>query len=156
MDAKRSSRMSVIPQLRVPEIFVDDEDEQSQSKPVQQAGPSRPQLTVTTTSPTGERRSAWASDLPSPRDGDHSHPLSVPRSDKSGISPPGTPSAFSFELQRADGQSSPSGEMARRGSAVSPSQARDMLDDSVWVQSIRKSKTIRKSDRTTYRYGDIG
>jgi hypothetical protein len=36
--------------------------------------------------------------------------------------------------------------LGRRGSAVDPSVVRDMLDDSVWVESLRRSATtMRKS-----------
>lgn len=47
----------------------------------------------------------------------------------------------------ASGGLQPPGSNAssRRGSTVSPSQARDLLDDSVWVESIRRSATQRRS-----------
>jgi len=35
--------------------------------------------------------------------------------------------------------------LGRRGSTVDPRVVRDMLDDSVWVESLRRSATMRKS-----------
>lgn len=154
MDKKRAARMSAIPQLNLPEIFVDPGEENAPKTPVEAPGPSDTLLTVGS-SASLHKRSAWSTDMAAAR-ASGNHPLSLPRLVTHGLSPPGTPSAASFDIARSDAQSHTSGEMSRRGSNVSPSQARDMLDDSVWVQSIRKSKTMRKSDRTSYRYGDIG
>lgn len=154
MDKKRAARMSAIPQLNLPEIFVDSGDANAPKTPVDAPGEPGVLLTVGS-SASLHNRSAWSTDTTAAR-ATNNHPLSLPRLVTHGISPPGTPSAASFDIARSDGQSHASGEMSRRGSNVSPSQARDMLDDSVWVQSIRKSKTLRKADRTSYRYGDIG
>lgn len=92
----------------------------------------------------------------------YAHPLSTPRAAGSSVSGPLSPtsphrhnmSAFSFELQEPQGGSG-SGDngsnqpgstgSSRRGSAVSPAQVRDLLDDSIWVESIRRSATQRKS-----------
>ncbi|EFX01203.1 calcium channel subunit cch1 [Grosmannia clavigera kw1407] len=56
-------------------------------------------------------------------------------------------SAFSFDLQEPGSQpgSQPvSGASSRRGSAVSPAHVSAMLDDSVWMDSIRRSATHRR------------
>ncbi|GKT39955.1 calcium-channel protein cch1 [Colletotrichum spaethianum] len=73
---------------------------------------------------------------------------------RSGPTTPGhqsTHSAFSFELQEG-GQTS--AQSSRRGSAVSPvqspvspAQVNNMLDDSIWLESIRRTATVRKSVR---------
>lgn len=164
MNAKRSSRMSAIPSLpslQVPEIFIDDgeNDDQRQKSPPSN-GKQRPNLTVATDFAEG-RKSAWAGGNGSPLHGDHrGHPLSFPRSDNSAVSTPTTPAAFSFDMQRSDRQASPSRSTGNHSGAVSPAEAaaQQMLDESVWIQSIDilKRKTLRKSDRTSYRYGDLG
>ncbi|KAL8422873.1 hypothetical protein RB596_003231 [Gaeumannomyces avenae] len=198
MERKRSARMTNIPQLDVPEILVDNEDDL--------AGGATP---LTPISPFPARNRAQSSFLSaddarnammsqhhhrswSGVSGDVAtwnqeqqyggHPLGQPTSaggrlGGQSISPGGwddgssshryNHSAFSFELQDPMGSGSGSGggggggasgggggtgsqpgsgPNSRRGSAISPSQARELLDDSVWVESIRKSATVRRSD----------
>lgn len=47
------------------------------------------------------------------------------------------------------GGRSPGGDGAKRGSSVSPAQLSSMLDDSVWVASIRRSATMRRGQNNT-------
>ncbi|KAH6685212.1 calcium-channel protein cch1 [Plectosphaerella plurivora] len=151
MERKNSARMTAIPQLEIPHIFVDDgEDEQQQTSATQ--GPSgkgkSAMLSVEDAALRTHHRSWSGSDPPSPG-GAYQHPLASPRSVPPSPGHYASNSAFSFELQES-GSRPGSGENSRRGSAVSPSQVRDMLDDSVWVESIRRSATIHKPDYGRY------
>lgn len=143
--------MTAVPQLDVPDIFVEDND-------AQQRTPQRATVAVTPRSRAATTSSdflaaadavrpqhrSWASSSDIHNDASYEHPLSLPRT---GPSSPGhrhEDSAFSFELQEPG---TSSGQSSRRGSAVSPAQVRELLDDSVWVESIRRSATVRKSVR---------
>lgn len=184
MDLKRSARMTGVPQLGVPDILVDDEDDRSPGGGRQRITPMLPQqqqkqsggfLSAASSRPS---HSTWSSgrfaDLslhdtspyeqqpqqqqpaPPPQ-----HPLSAPRSQQrqqeGALSPGGgggmrhrnATSAFSFEL--LDGahagpgpeESGSSGDGRDRRSVVSP-QVREMLDDRVWLESIKRSTTVRR------------
>lgn len=162
MEIKRSARMTAIPQLDVPEILVDnDEDKPSTDKGGGAAtsgplspGPLSPAFLSADDAHTHHHRS-WSNisaDLSS-YDTSYGHPLAGPRA--SGPSSPGhrgQPSAFSFELSEAqpdysdvpiDDGAGDSGA-GHRASAVSPAQVREMLDDSVWMASIRRSATMNR------------
>jgi hypothetical protein len=90
------------------------------------------------------------------------HPLSIPPRQRQGRSSdeqqqlheplsPGhrtNASAFSFELHEPPDEGL--GE-DRDTSTLGPNQVREMLDDSVWLQSIRRSATIRRSAWNGYR-----
>jgi hypothetical protein len=143
--------MTAIPQLGIPDILVDDEDDYMDKKgggsaakmhdPMGGNSPASPSLLRAEDAMTHHRSWSGNADL-SLHDTSYAHPLSFPRSSPQ---PPGhyqSNSAFSFELQEPGPES---GENSRRASAVSPAQVRDMLDDSVWVESIRRSATIRRS-----------
>lgn len=157
-DRQRASRMTTIPQLSVPEIFVDDDDDDDgdQTQDIQpQQRPEVPSFGQSTSpDDAGSERSTPTANVPS-QDTGYQHPLSYPRSSLS-TSHHATSSGFSFELYEPDIQGSGSGEMVRRGSSVSQTSTRGMLDDSVWVESIRRSTTLRRSDRDHYRYGYLG
>lgn len=105
---------------------------------------------------------SWASGLGadlSSLDTSYGHPLAGPRasSSRQPASPSGRQSqtsAFSFEMEGSgavageggDGDGDAGTSLGRRGSTVDPSVVRDMLDDSVWVESLRRSATtMRKS-----------
>lgn len=155
MQARQSARMTGIPQLGIPDIFVDDEEgdgkatRQSSRRPSIQASPTH----LSVDAGFGQRGSDGPSD--STWHSGTTHPLSLPRSTTSTPSPPGTPSGFGFELLESQGQGS--GELSRRGSSVSPAQARNMLEDTAWLDSIRRSTTTRRSDRGSgNRYADLG
>jgi len=189
MEHKRSARMTVIPQLDIPHILVDDEDDRAtgayqqpeQQQQQQQQQQQRPAMHTRNPSnflmpedalqPQSQQQHhrSWSGtsvDI-SLHDTNYGHPLSMPRSPAS-PSTPGTgshrynTSAFSFELQEpayasyedADpyaAQQGPrdgtgSNDSSRRTSAVNPAQLREMLDDSVWLASIRRSATQRRGD----------
>lgn len=169
LERKRSARMDNIPQLGVPEILVDDEEERSarnaaarnlsrnttsgfpseaaagsgagrRSGALLSAGDARPQNYSTR---TGTSADFSASDTPFGQ-----HPLGSPRAHE-----PGSPghrstqaSAFSFDLQDVSDGGGSSTRSSRRGS-VNAENVREMLDDSVWMDSIRRSATVRRSDR---------
>ncbi|KAJ4151327.1 hypothetical protein LMH87_012034 [Akanthomyces muscarius] len=153
MNMKRAARMTMVPQLSVPEILVDDEEPDVDTAVGASGKTNRPLLpSLNTNVETPKRPSVWAGEI-SPRDSGTQHPLSFPRTSGGGISPPASPMRTSFQLSPSDASNA---EADRRGRSLSPAQARGMLDDSVWVESIRKSKTLRRSDKTSYRYGDIG
>ncbi|KAH8675332.1 ion transporter [Xylariales sp. PMI_506] len=154
MDKKRAGRMTAVPQLDVPDIFVEDNDDQQ--KPPQRATmAATPRARAATTASDfltasdamRPQHKSWASggDI-SMFESNTAHPLSLPRAAPSMPGHRADNSAFSFELQEPG---TSSGENSRRGSAVSPAQVRELLDDSVWVESIRRSATVRKSVRKT-------
>ncbi|KAK5987704.1 Calcium-channel protein cch1 [Cladobotryum mycophilum] len=153
MERKRAARLSAIPQLRVPDILIDEGEEGALDR-------NRTQASATTRLDESARhlkKSAWSTEI-TVHDPTQHHPLSLPRLQPINSHQSGAPSAFSFELYEPDADGEASGEMGRRGSAVSAlsvTPAQDMLDDSVWVDSIRRSAT-RASDRDAYRYGDLG
>lgn len=150
LDKKRAGRMTAVPQLDVPDIFVEDDEGRHRT-------PQRATVAVTLRARAATSMDFLAADAARPAhrswassndvtnlDAQYEHPLSLPRT------PPSMPgyrpetSAFSFELQEPG---TVSGQSSRRGSSVSPAQVRELLDDSVWVESIRRSATIRKSVR---------
>ncbi|KAI0387275.1 Ion transport protein-domain-containing protein [Hypomontagnella monticulosa] len=150
MEKKRSARMTAIPQLDVPDIFVDDEDDRrraAQQRTTMAAPPtgaaSSDFLAVSDASRPQHRSWASGTDI-SMYDSSQTHPLSLPRATPSMPGHRSQASAFSFEIQDPG---TASGENSRRGSSVSPAQVRELLDDSVWVESIRRSATIRRSVR---------
>ncbi|KAK8027129.1 calcium channel subunit cch1 [Apiospora marii] len=150
IDKKKLGRMTAVPQLDVPDIFVEDEDQRL--KP-----PQRTTLAVTPQSASRSSEFLGASNAARPLhkswnssqdvgyDSSSAHPLSEPRA-PSMTRHQTQMSAFSFELQEPGTSSAGN---SRRGSSVSPAQVRELLDDSVWVESIRRSATIRKSVRKT-------
>jgi voltage-dependent calcium channel len=154
MELKRSARMTMIPQLDVPEILVDNEDDRANREGGGNNGPttSGPDAGgfLSAQAAQGHQRhwSNISADL-STYDMSYGHPLASPRA-----SGPASPShrnhtsAFSFELhETGDGtgeEDDIAGGGGPRGSSVSPAQVREMLDDSAWVKSIRRSATQRR------------
>ncbi|GAW12258.1 hypothetical protein ANO14919_016200 [Xylariales sp. No.14919] len=154
MDKKRSGRMTAVPQLDVPEIFVDDESDRTRNRaratqqrttlaipPTPVASSSSDFLAV---SNTARQQRSWSlgADI-STYDPTQPHPLSAPQaaSTTSGSRP--ETSAYSFDVQ----ETAASNTRERHGSEVSPAQLRSFLDDSIWAESIRRSATVRKSVR---------
>lgn len=168
MDKKRAARMTAVPQLDVPEILVENEEEHTiVGNSAATRNRNRAATTATSSSAflsaedarmhhrtwTGSSADVTAFDT-------HiGHPLAAPRAPGGSLTPtsPQVPpggSAFSFTLQDptdtaataggADGDTG-SAQTSRRGSSVSPAQVREMLDDSVWMASIRRSATMRRS-----------
>ncbi|OTB03084.1 hypothetical protein M426DRAFT_61041 [Hypoxylon sp. CI-4A] len=152
MEKKRSARMTAIPQLDVPDIFVDDEEDRRRvaQQRTTMAAPPPPVRTgssdfLAVSDAARPQHRSWASGTDiSTYDSSQTHPLSLPRASPSMPGHNSHTSAFSFELQDTGPGS---GENSRRGSSVSPSQIRELLDDSAWVESIRRSATIRRSVR---------
>ncbi|WYZ42990.1 hypothetical protein EsH8_VI_000689 [Colletotrichum jinshuiense] len=149
IDMRKSARMTAIPQLDIPHILVDDDEPQRKSSPV--AGTGQTRSALLTVDDAHKSWSASGSTDMSSHDADYQHPLSFPRSGPTTPGHQSTHSAFSFELQEG-GQSS--AQSSRRGSAVSPvqspvspAQVNNMLDDSIWLESIRRTATVRKSVR---------
>lgn len=172
MDTKRAGRMTAIPQLDVPEILVDNEEQRAEQQASAGTGRSRAKSSAAATalgsdsggsllSPSTSRartqHRSWAglgADLSS-YDTSYGHPLAGPRASRQAAAPiPGhrsQTSAFSFELTEPGEVMGMDGDEAtsfgQRGStAVDPAVVRDMLDDSIWVESLRRSATtMRKS-----------
>jgi hypothetical protein len=192
MSRKHSARMTGIPQIDVPEILVEDEEERAE----REASATRPRIsreitseTTVVTSPTGDHSNnnnnnitnnpflsaaeaaQWqnpflsAADTANAQHAQH-HSWSGAPTDLSafdsfygrdggvvgGPSQAGggghrnQASAFSFELHEPGGAGgSSSNRSSRRGSgAVRPEQVTEMLDSSVWMDSIRRSATLRR------------
>ncbi|KAI1647814.1 Ion transport protein-domain-containing protein [Daldinia loculata] len=149
MEKKRSARMTAIPQLDVPDIFVDDEDDRKRTA-TQRTTMAAPVARGTSdflsvSDASRPQHKSWTSGTDiSTYDSSQTHPLSLPRASPSMPGHRSHASALSFELQDSGTNS---GENSRRGSSVSPAQVRELLDDSAWVESIRRSATIRRSVR---------
>jgi len=159
LQAKHSARMTGVPQLDIPDIFVDDEDDTTQGTRTPRESSRRPSLQASPSHLSvdgGHNSPRVSSEIAGPAW--HSgirHPLSAPRSATSTPSPPGTPSGFGFDLLDG-GQARSSADFSRPTSAVSPSQARDLLEDSAWLDSIRRSTTRRSGGKSSSRYADLG
>ncbi|KAK3310294.1 Ion transport protein-domain-containing protein [Chaetomium strumarium] len=171
METKRAGRMTAIPQLDVPEILVDNdghEEEERRQREQTTAGRSRAQSTAaapvlgsasssllspSTSRARSPQHRSWAglgADLSS-YDTSYGHPLAGPRASKPAASAAGhlsQSSAFSFELsgpgEVAGDDADEATNLGRRGSSVDPAVVRDVLDNSVWVESIRRSATTMK------------
>lgn len=112
-------------------------------------------LSPSTSRAKSAQHRSWAglgADLSS-YDTSYGHPLAGPRGSRP-AAPAASParqsqgSTFSFELTEpglvAGDDADEATSLGRRGSSVDPSVVRDMLDNSVWVESLRRSAT-RKS-----------
>lgn len=158
LERKRAARMTAIPQLDVPHIFVEEDEDNKTAGQARQSQPayggSSTHLSVDGGAGQHEAATTGLTDM-SAHDMSYQHPLSQPRSSQPTSS---LPSGFSFELYEPETQGSGQGvapeEMDRRGSAVasSPVDAQGILDDSIWMDSIRRSATTRRSGGGSYRY----
>ncbi|KAI9814449.1 MAG: calcium channel protein [Pycnora praestabilis] len=153
LESQRSARMTGIPQLDVPEIFVDDEDDIATAQ--RNSDPSS-----TTPIAMGDLwRHASGSDT-SPirsrlRSRGESRPVSPTGSERYNVSPQLSPCRPSYQdggSYDADWQLSGGTESAvsgggrsRHGSSVSRQDVLDVLDNSAWGESIRRSFTMRRS-----------
>jgi hypothetical protein len=152
---KQSARMTAVPQLNIPEIMVENDLSDDETG---RAGPKSP-LSPASRPPSvdaGEPRNWLGSVDLSLHDTSWSHPLSFPRAAPPSPTTPAQPSAFSFEIEEDDSYepqqsatqartSAPTGRESNHLDPVSPVQARGMLDDSVWGESIRRSATVRQT-----------
>ncbi|KAL7929110.1 calcium permeable channel [Trichoderma chlorosporum] len=148
MERKRASRMTTIPQLRIPDILVEDDEDDSLSG---RADAQMSHLSLGS-SGDGHRKSAWPPE--SIADGAmQSHPLDFPRSSLSANEENRGISTFSFELETPDVREASVAELERPVDSNLES-VQDMVDGSVWIDSIRRSATLRSTDRS-YRYDDL-
>ncbi|KAI5462943.1 Ion transport protein-domain-containing protein [Mariannaea sp. PMI_226] len=158
MQRKQASRLTGIPHLDIPDILVED-DEGS-------IGGAAPRSPVGLSSPLASpvdseyHRSWFGGTEVSLQEGAWHHPLSFPRAAPAASSHHATPSAFSFELQEPDPHEQKQQQQQHHSVSLSPdplntanpTQVRGMLDDSVWVESIRRSASLPRSSQP--RYGD--
>ncbi|KAF4630243.1 hypothetical protein G7Y89_g7894 [Cudoniella acicularis] len=142
LERKRSGRMTDIPQLG-PEVYVDDEADLGRQ-------PNRPMSQHLSPTDRSDPRSSFISHgLDGARlHREASNSSGGPRSP--GKSPQLSPhrptnSAFSFEGSELAGGSSAGS--SRRGSAVSAENVLEVLDNSAWGESIRRSFTTRRPSR---------
>ncbi|OIW34980.1 ion transporter [Coniochaeta ligniaria NRRL 30616] len=170
MARKHSSRMTGIPQMDVPEIFIENEEDRANREAADAANNNnhdRPGISREPTSETTIVRSPTSSAL-SPT-GNTNPFLSASEAHAQHRSWTGVPadlsafdsfygpdeghqghrtqaSAFSFELHEpeAGGGGGSSNRSSRRGSTVRPEQVTEMLNSSVWMDSIRRSATMRR------------
>lgn len=158
MELKKQGRMATVPQFTVPEIFIDDEDITNAKRgpavesplfspqdlyapsPRNSAGPSLPHLQ------TDQNRSGNSSVQQSPT-GSPTRRSAQPAS-------PMSPSATDPEWQFASALSRPPSPLeaepgqgdsrSRANSAVSAADVLEVLDNSVWGESIRRSFTTKR------------
>ncbi|KAF4510443.1 hypothetical protein G6O67_002330 [Ophiocordyceps sinensis] len=157
-ERKYVSRVSGLPKLAIPDILVDadssDDEGRNPFRPEEGSAVRWTHLSVGEGAGQ-ETRPSIATDAAGERTGHHQHPLSRPRSPPPTMPSQGATSGFSFELYEPEGRHH--GKDDRQGtgreSLVSP-WARDMLDDSVWTESIRRSVTLRRPEKGSPRYGD--
>lgn len=194
MSRKHSSRMAGIPQIDVPEIFIENEEDRAEREAA--SDPGRPgisrQTTAETTvvasptnpssalSPTGINTNPFFSVVetrtsapPSPTGGNNNrntNPFLSPTETANALqrSWTGVPtdlsafdsffrpddaqqashrtqgSAYSFELHEPEAGGGSSNRSSRRGSTVRPEQVTEMLNSSVWMDSIRRSATLKR------------
>lgn len=155
METKRASRISIIPQLIIPHILVDNESRNSISQDSHRRTSEQPRWTHLS---AGDGASAY--DAPSTadltlHDTRYHHPLSDPQSSQLPTSPQGRTSGLSFELHEPEALSQLGSQPSSRDSSR-PVEVQEMLDDSIWVESIRRSATSRRHNAGSYRFGDLG
>lgn len=149
MELKRSGRMTTIPQLG-PEVFVDDENDITKQarttvspflSPMEISDPRSSFITHGLDGAARLRSGSFSAGPASP-----GSPGVAPRHSPQLSPHRPTNSAFSFEGVE---QLSPAGSAhsSRRGSAVSAENVLDVLDNSAWGESIRRSFTMRRPDR---------
>ncbi|KAH7326761.1 Ion transport protein-domain-containing protein [Stachybotrys elegans] len=153
LDRQRASRMMSVPSIEIPDMFVDVnvhgqavQETKTRSRPSLADGNLRLDTTNLGGTPSQQAR-----------DSVHQHPLSFPTTSGFAASSAtaatsrkrGDTSAFSFELEEPEGQQQQPEEMGQRGSGLSPttpSRIGSMLDESVWIETLRRSTTQRRSD----------
>ncbi|KAI4924587.1 hypothetical protein J4E85_007703 [Alternaria conjuncta] len=161
MDLKKQGRMATVPQFTVPEIFIDDEDITNAQR-TQSSGPPSPLFSPQDLYAPSPRNSAGASTSPPafPYDRTRSRTNSIqqtPTGSPTRGSP--QPSPFSMsgseqEWQFASALSRPPSPLevdpgqansrSRANSAVSAADVLEVLDNSAWGESIRRSFTQRR------------
>lgn len=152
MEEKKRGRMATVPQFTVPEIFVDDEDITNAQRS-QQSPSGSPLFRATDSSDANWHTSAGSLGSPSPL---HLDTNVTPRSRTNSIqnTPQGSPIRTSEgDWQFASALSRPSSPLephsdptsrSRANSAVSAADVLEVLDNSAWGESIRRSFTQRR------------
>ncbi|KAG5914788.1 hypothetical protein E4U61_005325 [Claviceps capensis] len=154
MEKKRASQLSVVPQLTIPHILVDNEFGNGIDQISQGRIGGQPRWTQISAGEGASDQTAPSIPNLSLHEATYQHPLSDPQSPHATSSRQGSTSGFSFELYEPEPhrQSDPRPE----GNGDSnPIEARDMLDDSIWTESIRRSATLRQRDQGSHRFGDL-
>ncbi|KAL6791155.1 calcium permeable channel [Trichoderma sp. SZMC 28013] len=151
MERKRASRMTTIPQLRIPDILVEDDEDDSFAV---QTEAKMSQVSMGS-GEDGHRKSAWPPESIADGGAMHNHPLGLPRASLSANEESGGISTFSFELEMPDVREATVAELGRPVDDGNLDSVQDMLDGSVWIDSIRRSATLRSTDRSSYRYDDL-
>ena len=141
--------MTDVPQLG-PEVFVDDADDISRNRrpsasallsPLDARDPRGSFITYGLEGPRHRTNVSLGGGAISP--GTAGSPSRSPQ-----LSPHrATNSAFSFEAGELSGEDG-SANNSRRGSGVSAENVLDVLDNSAWGESIRRSFTMRRPSRT--------
>ncbi|KAG5953359.1 hypothetical protein E4U53_005835 [Claviceps sorghi] len=156
METKRASRLSTMPQLTIPHILVNDESDDGISAESRGRTSEQPQWTHLSAGGDAVQNDAPSSTDLSRHEMTYQHPLSDPQSPLASTSRQGSTSGFSFELYEPEAeQEFGSQPVGNDRSSPSASEARDMLDDSIWMESIRRSATLRRHDKGSHRLGDL-
>lgn len=159
MDQKKQGRMATIPQFTVPEIFIDDEDI-TDAQRNQQASPGGSPLFSPQDVHAGDMQGVEPPLLDTSAAQSRSRANSIqqtPQSSPTRASPhvsPFSPPAGEGEWQFASALSrppsplepdpGPSNARSRANSAVSAADVLEVLDNSAWGESIRRSFTQRR------------
>lgn len=164
MARKSSARMTMIPQLEVPEIFIEDEEDRTSREAggaARRSGTSREASAETTIvtprgsalSPPGNNNNPFLS-ASEVAHAQHRSWTGAP-ADLSSLGAFYGPddgaqaahrthaSAFSFDLHEPEAGGG-SNRSSRRGSTVREEQVTEMLNSSVWMDSIRRSTSMRR------------
>lgn len=160
IEAKKSSRMSEVPEFTVPEIFVDDQYEDheedkrtSQDTEVHDGMDSPSMLSPTTRSRNNSTGSPTSRRIELPRiDTDPNRLARSPTSEWSSVSPslaqrrPRAQTMSSYGAVEEEPDDSEGGaQHTRQNSAMSVRDVMDSLDNSAWGESLRRSFTQRRS-----------
>ena len=165
VDARRRARMTAVPQFAVPEIFVDDPDDITTAhepgghspmlSPTQSPGDSRARGMSLGASGFDSRSGAFDFSPSRHRDSRGSSPSTSQRSDISPRLSPHTQSDSDGGTRGYDLSLGPSSSPVDRGAAdvhsrsrqnsnVSAQDVLEVLDNSAWGESIRRSFTMRR------------
>jgi hypothetical protein len=164
LEQKKSGRMTAVPQFTVPEIFVDDEDitdaqrgqysasgsplfspvdlhgdMRSPSPPSEMTLRSRANSIQTTPTPSPTRPSPLSPTRSSPQMSPFAGPMDGEWQFASALSRPPSP------LDALEPESASPANRSRQNSAVSAADVLEVLDNSAWGESIRRSFTQRRS-----------
>ncbi|KAG6036663.1 hypothetical protein E4U41_005561 [Claviceps citrina] len=155
MEKKRASRMSMVPQFTIPHILVDNEIGDGTIQGSHGRSSEQPRWTHISAEEGASPVEALSTTDLSLHEITFQHPLSNSQSPLAPTSPQGSTSGFSFELYEPEAHHQVGSEPGDPDPST-PMEARDMLDDSIWMESIRRSASLRRHDKTSYRFGDLG